>query len=280
MQPENLAKIVNNPLKAAVRTGMIQQILCALPEIIDQANAPQHIPVLTLPGEAWLFERQLQIASKMVPNLPKHKFAFYGVERDLNAALRSVMTCPDNGIVINDAFQDVLKYHIVQSTNGLWETTKVQRGGAIFAPIMWLDYQVPTSPDEIDYFIDNVLLNTYNGLVYYTLTLNSRKTPAFPELKHMFARQFDVASARDSREVLTTAIGSIIPRSIRKIFDVVYTGGIQGTSMLTLGYKVGLRRTSITPYITELRCTKAYQSTYRPYERARHKLAYLREQAA
>lgn len=275
MNRKVLSRLETNPHKSLVRYGIATQMVSALPEIILRAGTPApKIPVISLPGESWYFEKLLGFAASMNTTLPEHTLCYYGVEQNYATALHTVVHCPDNAIVINASLEDVLHYDIVQGDYGLWKTTSHARETPIASPMVWLDYSAPLTQVQIEYFAALVQQLPY-GMIYMTCCLKQR-TPGgtLLYLQQEFA-ELDI-DAPTSRDFVAQAVDALIaqrvglPGNVLRCYNVVYTGGYNSL-MLTLGYKVRLA-TEIPEYTQAMAYQICTPETKRLRNRAKTQL--------
>ena len=202
--------------------------------------------LLSLPAEKAHFEHTL------VHNFKREgidiDLSFIGVEKNFSRAIKTFKNMPANSQVVGDCtIEDFLQYEHNASKSGAISLTDIKRATPLMFDFIWLDYCMLATEEGINHLVKCMLENIDKGYIAVTWDLSTR---------HMkpcdYAKEFSgYKKGMSLREAVVATIAEKlkkIGKEINLAYNVVYGGGDKGiTTMLTLGYTVGIPKGVIKP---------------------------------
>ena len=246
--------IENSVAKCNIRSNISRQIEDYLSKREKQKSPLGILRVASLAAETWLFENSLKNNlehSLILKNAPEMRFI--SAERKKQVANQSYINMPlKNATVVHGVFSDIFTRPFKTSLAGYSYFTTRAGDETIYRTydLVWADYCCYASTELLNDFVHVAQNNIDKGFIYLTFCISKKRgkdRSVVKDLKRYSKRKTDDIIFL-TVNAITHFAKKIKGKKLNKVFEVIYGGGSTlGTTMVTVGYSVGLPENIIKP---------------------------------
>lgn len=250
------ANIENTVGKNNIRSNISRQFEQALHHLEQKGQSSSVVDIATLAAKEWFTENLIMndIRNSLVLQNPP-TLHFISAEKDKTVACDSYINMPPkNASVLYGSFSDIfrLPYRTARAGWSCLDETKTSKTTEKQYALIWGDYCAFASTQLLEDFVHVVTHNMHKGIIYLTFCLGTQHNRHKKSMKDLSK----YSKAKDIQDRTIEAVdyfaNKIKGKTVHKVLEIVYGGGKRsGTTMLTVGFSVGLPKSAITPLMSD-----------------------------